>query len=329
VALITANPSVDLLNSFLQKLGYTSEKLQLGASSYTRFTAPNGATWLTQDAHVSYPFSSAACKKISNEKDLAYEFCEQHGVCVPRTKKVYGPIGDEALAAFLGTGPVVVKPNSSSLSWGVTLNIRDEYTLKHAVIDALSFSRVALVQQQIKGEEIRFTVLGGKVKAALLRQTPRVTGDGIATVGELLRAENEVRSQLKMPYVTYPILDERLINMDDLDMNRVPAEGEVVELGRGTMVKTGASIYNIVDDIHTSYIDVAEKAATALGARFVVVDIMIQDYTVPKTDDNYAFIEFNSAPVLKLFYSCRDGKQYDIISELGPMIDRALREVAA
>jgi uncharacterized protein (DUF1330 family) len=69
---------------------------------------------------------------------------------------------------------------------------------------------------------------------------------------------------------------------------------------------------------------VVENLVQTLGARFVVVDMMLQDYTKPKTAANYAFIEFNTAPVLKLFYSCRDGKQYDVVAELAAMIDTSL-----
>ena len=57
----------------------------------------------------------------------------------------------------------------------------------------------------------------------------------------------------------------------------------------------------------------------------MVVDIMIQNLRQPHTKNNYAFIEFNTAPVLKLFYSCRDGKHYDVLPELAAMIDASLQ----
>jgi hypothetical protein len=52
--------------------------------------------------------------------------------------------------------------------------------------------------------------------------------------------------------------------------------------------------------------------------------MMIHDHTKPQTEDNYTFIEFNTAPVLKMFYSCRDGNHYDILGDLVPMINATL-----
>lgn len=328
MALITQNSTVELLQKALSQKGYSFEKFELKDMSYTRFIAPSGHAWLTQDAHVGYPFTSRAVAKISSEKDLAYAFCATHGVRVPRTVQLRKGFTDAELAELLVHKPLVVKPHNSSLSWGVSLNIRAKETLETAVAAALEFSPMVLVQEQIEGEELRFTVVNGKVKAVLLREMPCLTGDGMASIGQLLERENEARAELTMPYLTYPQLSSELIAETDRTSDDVLAEGEVLSLGRGTMIRTGASVYNVLPDVHSSYIHTAEKLAAKLGARFVVVDMMLLDHAAPQTDDNYAFIEFNTAPVLKLFYSCRDGRHYDIISDLVPMIDATLTGVS-
>jgi D-alanine-D-alanine ligase-like ATP-grasp enzyme len=324
MALVTLNPTVELLEARLAEHGFSVEKFELKERSYTRFVSPSGRVWLTQDAHVSYPFLNATIDKISRDKSLGYDFAAMHEVIVPQTHQVDAQTSDIELETYLKDSPLVVKPLDASLSRGVSLNVRDLKSLKTGIESALQFSDTVLVQQQIEGDELRFVVVGGKVRAALLRQTARVTGDGTQTMGQLIAAENKARKQLTMPYVSYPQLTQDIIDLQAMDLDEVPAKGEVRELGRGTMIKTGASIYNVLKTVDDSYIDIAEKLTKALGAEFVVVDVMIKDYTVPAMTDNYAFIEFNTAPVLKLFYSCRDDEHFDVLEYLAPMIAQSL-----
>jgi uncharacterized protein (DUF1330 family) len=93
------------------------------------------------------------------------------------------------------------------------------------------------------------------------------------------------------------------------------------------MIRTGASIYNVIQTVHPSYLQTVENLAQKLGANFIVVDMILRDYTQEQSANNYAFIEFNTTPVLKLFYSCRDGQHYDVVEELADMIDGTLHGV--
>jgi cyanophycin synthetase len=320
----TLHSSIELLQTALEKKGYIVSLLELNGETFVRFVAPNGRTWFTQGARIGYPFVPKAVAKISTEKNLAYKFCEAIGVRVPLTTELRNVPTDDELELLLQRKPLVVKPHNSSLSSGVTLNIQDAEQLRQAIHEALNVSATALVQEQVEGEEIRFTLVEGKVKAALLRQKPHLVGDSSSTLAQLLKRENEARAQLIMPYVQYPQLAPDLITQAGHRPEEVLDKGDVVQLGRGTMIRTGASIYNVLESIHPTYLGVVENLVQTLGARFVVVDMMLQDYTKPKTAANYAFIEFNTAPVLKLFYSCRDGKQYDVVAELAAMIDTSL-----
>ena len=320
--LITPNPSIEILQAALEKKGYTADRFELDNSTFIRFTAPNGQVWITQGAHVGYPFTPKAVGKISGDKNLAYDFCANEGVRVPKTVQVTQLPGDAYLAELLQDKPVIVKPHNSSLSRGVTLNITEPQQLLDALEIAMQFSPIALVQEQIEGEELRFTVVDGKAKAALLRQKPRLIGDGVATIKELFERENAERSTLKLEYLSYPQLPESMLG--EVPRGKILAAGEALELSRSTMIRTGASVYNVIGDVDESYVRIVESLAQKMGASFIVVDMMLRDYKAPKTDDNYAFIEFNTAPVLKLFYSCRDGKQYDVVSELADMIDATL-----
>lgn len=274
-----------------------------------------------------YPFPSASSRVVCANKDMTYEVMAGLGLSTPRSLLVPAEENDYRFSIdFMHScGRVVVKPVKASLSEGLSLDITSEVELVRAIEHARSFHPDVLVQKQFFGEEVRFAVCEGRVAAAILRQTPQVIGNGKNTVRELVDVENAKRRNIQNSAVEYPILEKSML-LEGIDFKCVPNDGEIVKLGRGTMVKNGASIYDITKKIHQSYIDIAELAGGALGRGFVVVDMMIENYLEPATKDNYVFLECNLAPALRLFYSCRDGLHFDVAEKyLAPMLDKAIK----
>ena len=292
------------------------------------FTSPKGALWKTSAAHISYPFNSSEVRRFSINKNLGYELAQEAGFSIPNTRYLAdGALSDdEALQLLQNYKTLIVKPNDLSLSKGLTVNIKTTAQLKQAITYARTYSPSVLIQEQVVGEEIRFAVLNGKVRAALLRQTAQVVGDGHSTIAELIKQENKAREKLVFEYISYPQLTAAIIDESLMTDQRIPTQNEVVKLARSTMIRGGCSVYNILDQVDKSYVDKVEALVARLGAGFVVVDVFCTDFAQPAAPSNHWLIEFNSAPVLKLFYGCRDGNHFDIVPLLAEMIDNHLDE---
>lgn len=324
--------TMDFLRSALQELGYKSSTILLGKEqkSFTHFESLDGTRRITMSTESPlYPFATASARVMARYKDMAYDFAANAGVAIPRSTTISKSDLQfvDAKKLLATCGRIIVKPSASSISNGLTLNVVDEVSLEKAIQFAREYSDDVIVQQQVQGDEIRFVVIDGKTRAAILRQTPRVTGNGRDTLQDLIEQENNERRQIADTAVPYPQLDSTLLDLAEFDMGAVPADGVRIELGLGTMVKTGASIYDVTETTHPSYLEIAQQLGAKLGPGFVVVDMMLIDYTKTATSDNYAFIEFNLTPALQLFYSCRDGKHFDVAGRyLAPMIDGVLRE---
>ncbi len=320
--------SYRLLAAEFSKRGYKTREFVLAKTRVFEAVSPQGKKWLTPIAHISYPMQSKFTGHISIQKDFAYRMVGEAGVPIPYTYTLHPgeviPLSTSQ-ELFASCGKLVVKPTDSTLSRGVTLNATTVDELQRAIADARKSAAngKVLVQQQVSGEEIRFIYLDGTVTAALLRETPKLIGDGRSTLQELLDRENEKRAALSGVMVPYPALTANMIS-DAIDLSRAPEVGEVVELSRSTMIKGGASVYNVLEEMNKSYVRLARQAADAVGMKFIVVDIMVQDYTKPFDGTNAYFNEFNTAPVLKLCYSCRDGRQCDIVPLLVDAIDKRI-----
>ena len=314
-----------------EKKGYSVTEAYIKNSLSVAFTSPSGRTWQTLAAHLSYPFNTKKIRSVSINKDKAYELASSLGVATPYTQliakddQLSPSTARELLSRFRR---LIVKPTQASLARGLTLDINSVTALNKAIAYARTISPKVLIQEQVEGEEVRFTVIEGKVRAAILRRTPRVVGDGTSTIAQLINAENAERQLLQTTCVTYPLLTGDIIDPSLLTSNQVLGQDEVLELNRATMIKNGCSVYDVLDKVDPSYIGPIEELVKSLGATFVVVDMFLKDFTKPKTDSNYWFIEFNTAPVLKMFYGCRDGKMYDIVPVLVDVIDRWLHNSA-
>ncbi|MEP7204661.1 MAG: hypothetical protein ABI716_00515 [Candidatus Saccharibacteria bacterium] len=319
--------SYKLLRFEFEKIGYTSIEEMTDKGRVVTFTSPTGRDWRTSVSRLAYPFNSSRVMDISVNKDLAYIFAQKANVSIPYTYHV--PENHKMMTAEIKTLlesylKLIVKPADSSLSRGLTLNIETSEQLTEAIARARQVSSEVLVQQQVEGEEVRFVLIDGKVVSALLRRTPRVVGDGTSTICELIKVENDQRKKLHFEYISYPQLTDAMVTQKLLTSSKIPKKDELVELNRATMVRNGCSVYDVMTQVHFSYIESVEALVGKLAAPFIVADVFVKDFSLPLNDHNYWFIEFNTSPVLKLFYGCRDGQPFDIVPKLTRSIDRWL-----
>ena len=320
-------PSFQLIADYLNQHDYQIDFLDLN-EQYTGFISIHSSTksgrLIINSKSPTYPFATVSARRILRNKALSYALAESFDIATPST--IITTAYTNELELFLSThGMVIVKPNNGQGGSGLTLNVKNQEELKDAVQHALLHSNQVLVQRQFIGEEVRFTAFNGHVRSALLRQKPHVVGDGMSTVSQLINVENEARNLLTHSAVQYPQLTEKLLSSEILHSQNVPLFGEKVELGLGTMIRNGASMYDVIDTVDKSYIKIVEKIASSFGNGMIALDMMIGDIHSVANKDNYIFLEMNNDPALVLYYSCRDGKNFDIVNNyLGPMFIDAI-----
>ena len=318
--------NIGYIGDALGRLGFDQTVLTLGDSEYRQFHKDGAVRWITSiSPALSYPTTHTVVRTLSRDKSLANSFINQLGYSIPKTVAQHlAGSREEAYTLLEAVGKIIVKPNMASMSRGLTLDITEQAQLDEA-LNALSASgdEDAVVQEQVYGDEIRFAVIDGELKGAILRQTARVVGDGVSTVAELIEQEDRAREAIQDTAVPYPSLTT-IVSEETLSRVDIPAEGEVVQLAAGTMIRTGASMYDITTEIDPSYKTIVESIARSIPAGFIVIDLLVADYKQPADESPYWFIEFNTSPVLKLFYACRDGKHFDAAKYLAEFINKVV-----
>lgn len=315
--------NISIITKALQDLGYSWSDVCLDNVDYRQFKYDGRVRWTTyMQPALAYPMIHRALSQISRNKTAATDYVESKGHVTPKSVTVTtGNYQHSELENLLEKSQaLVVKPVYGSLSRGVTRNISDAQILHNTVKAALLNDDCVIVQQQFYGDEVRLVVVDGVLAAAVLRQRPQVIGDGEKQLRQLIEQENAQRGLISDTMVSYPMLNEINCDMPNLNLDSVPYAGETVVLGYGSMIANGASVYDVMDVLAAGYKHMSEDIASSMGAKFLVVDVITRD---PHNFTDYCFLEFNTSPVLKLFYSCRDGQHADV----APILANAIHKI--
>jgi cyanophycin synthetase len=287
-------------------LFWNSVAAELGAEirkwdGYTRLTR-NGTVVIVRGPEVR--LDDHLTLNLMGNKALTYELLAEQGLAVPR--HVRFPVTSLAKAYDLlesAARPLVVKPNfGTGGGRGVTTGITTRNALKHAAIWAARFDTDLIAEEQIEGQSWRLLFVDGRFLDAVRRDPPRITGDGMRSIRELVKAENEKRLKAAQFTALSPIRLDRecldYLTAQGLSLRAVPTAGETVVLKRACNENDASQNHSLGHMVHPSTIAACARLALNLGVRLAGIDIIARDITKPLTRDNGLIGEINTTPGL-------------------------------
>jgi len=209
--------------------------------------------------------------------------------------------------------PVVVKPLDGNQGKGVTVNILNEAHLRAAYAVATEFRDTVLVERYLPGNDFRLLVVGDKLVAAARRDPPKVVGDGVHTVAQLVdlvnadprRGDGHATSLTK---IRFDDIARGCLRSQGFEADAVPQKGQRVNLRNNANLSTGGSATDVTDDVHP---DVAARAVTAahmVGLHICGVDLVCDSILRPIEEQGGGVVEVNAAPGLRMHLSPSFGK---------------------
>ena len=251
---------------------------------------------------------------ILHDKPLTHRLLSAERLPVPR-HAVFSLKQMQPAIEFLASEKrnCVVKPaGGTGGGRGVTTGVRTTSHLARAAAAAAVYADELLIEEQIDGDNYRLLYLDGTLIDSFIRRLPRVVADGKSSVADLVRKANEERLQNKAA------ISQVLLSID-LDMRRtlagqglslrsVPPKGQVVTLKTVVNENSGADNATATAMLCRSIIEDGERAVRALGARFVGIDIVTRDPSVPLNQSGGVILELNGTPNLYYHYKKSDGR---------------------
>ena len=271
-------PHIRLNDGNLVQLGY-------GAAQRRIWTAESDQT-------------SAIAEGIAQDKDFTKRLLTACGVPVPEGRVVASAEEAWEVAQEIGA-PVTVKPSDGNHARGVTLELSHEAEIKAAFALAEPEGSEVIVERFIAGTEHRLLVVGGKVVAACRGEPVSVTGNGRASVRELVDVVNQ--DPRRGPEQEYPLdwidLAKPAVQLElqrqHVTPETVPAPGQHILLQRN-----GNMAIDCTDEVHPDVAYYAQLAAKIVGLDIAGMDMILQDVSRPMKEQGGAILEVNAGPGL-------------------------------
>lgn len=256
--------------------------------------------------------TSAIAEAIAQDKELSKRLLHAAGVPVPRGRAVRD--ADDAWAAAQDIGlPVVVKPLDGNQGKGVTVNILTEAQLRAAYAVATEFRDTVLVERYMPGNDFRLLVVGDKLVAAARRDPPKVVGDGVHTIAQLVdmvnadprRGDGHATSLTKIRFDDIAL---SCLRSQGFEADAIPPKGQRVNLRNNANLSTGGSATDVTDDVHPDVAARAVAAAQMVGLHICGVDLVCDSILRPIEEQGGGVVEVNAAPGLRMHLSPSFGK---------------------
>jgi cyanophycin synthetase len=260
------------------------------------------------------PINTFIGVKIALDKHLTIQMLKEAGVPTPLHELISS--SNELTLNF----PVVVKPTGSTKGKGISTNIRSNEELDSAIKYALAETEAeegtinAIVEEQLKGFDHRVLVLEGKVIAATRKKPAEVTADGVSTIENLIKKENQTEKRITRKLSEIKIDDDMYRNLESqgLNMQTISEKGQTIQLHRISNLSKGGTTENVSDVIHPAIQDIAIKATKACNLTLAGVDIMCPDITKEPGENNPCrVIEVNGSPGSRLHLYPSEGEMVD------------------
>jgi cyanophycin synthetase len=228
-------------------------------------------------------------------------------------------------AAFVESsqGKCVVKPANGGGGRGVTTGVIGNFDLLRAAANAAVYGTNLLVEQHVRGDVYRLLYFDGVLLDAVLRKPSTVVASGRSNVRDLIRVENEARlaagANLAHALIQIDLDVKHTLASQGLTLSSIPKQG--VEVALKTVINDNSQRDNFEAKkmLCKSIIDDGAAAAAAVGVRFVGIDIITPDPSVPLAESGGVILEINTTPSYHHHYYKRDGS-YPVADHLLPFL---------
>lgn len=238
--------------------------------------------------------TTAIAMSRCDDKQVTRRVLEKAGLRVPAQRIVHT---EDEIQTFLERyHRVVVKPARGEQGVGVSVDLRTPEEVSAAVANARKFCDRVLIEEFVKGEDLRIVVIDNQVVAAAVRKPPQVVGTGRHSIEQLIAKQSRRRASATGGESRIPLDEEtrRCVAAAGHRLQSTLPAGEVLDVRRTANLHTGGTIHDVTAQLHPELAQAAIDAARALA-----IPVVGLDFLVPSVErGDYVIIEANERPGL-------------------------------
>jgi len=193
-------------------------------------------------------------------------------------------------------GSIVVKPACGEQGAGISVDVKTVSELEKAIAFAEKVEDRVLLEQYVKGEDLRIIVINYQVVAAAIRRPAKVIGNGKHTIRQLIERQSERRARATKGESRIPLDREtrRCLKGSGYTLESRLPRGKPLFVRKTANLHMGGTIHDVTDKLHPELASAARAGAKALEIPVVGFDFMVPSVSRTK----YVIIEANERPGL-------------------------------
>ncbi len=202
--------------------------------------------------------------------------------------------------------PVICKPEVGSRGRHTTTFIYSEEDLKLGFKIAQELCHFVVMEEHLLGSVYRGTYIGGEIVGILRGDPPRITGDSIKNIRELI----DIKNKEKNPKVKDVIVNKKTIEFlerQKLNLDSILPINKTIDLSEKIGISYGGYSKEMIKETHPKIIEELKKAGDLLNVPIVGFDFIVEDPTVDPTGKHWGIIEANSLPFINLHHFPLEG----------------------
>jgi hypothetical protein len=264
-------------------------------------------------------YSESSSEWWLDDKAILKERLMLAGIPVPRGGG-YTRFAAAARAFEALEKPVIVKPRVGSRGRHTTTHIHTLEELRRAFKIAKQLCFWVVVEEHLVGSVYRGTMIDGVLAGVLAGDPPRIVGDGVHTIEELVPIKNSLRHAK----VSAVVLDDRhraFLARTGRSFATVPALGETVDLLEKIGVSYGGHSAEVTGITHPAIKDTLERAARVVADPIIGFDFIIANVAGDPARQKWGIIECNSTPFINLHHDPVEGTPMNVAARLWDYVE--------
>ena len=197
--------------------------------------------------------------------------------------------------------PVIIKPRFGSRGRHTTTNITTFEDYKMAFHRAKQLCAQVIVEEHYVGSVYRATCVDGKLAGVLGGDPPRVTGDGVATIAELIEIKNTTKPD-RVGLVRVTDKHVEFLRLQGYTLESILIKGLTIDVIEKIGLSYGGSSAEVTDVTHPKLVLELERAAKATGDPLVGFDFITTSVEADPDTVRWGIIECNSVPFINLHH---------------------------
>ncbi len=217
--------------------------------------------------------------------------------------------------------PVIIKPRLGSRGRHTTTHISTEEELKRAFDRAKQLCYWVILEEHLVGSVYRGTMIDSKLSGVLRGDPPRITGDGMHTITELVEIKNQSRHK-EVKAVTLGQEQINFLARLGLTIASVLPFGRTIDLTEKIGVNYGGCAAEVTNSTHPEIKIILEKAAVEIGDPIIGLDFIIPNISQDPAEQKWGIIECNGLPFINLHYDPIEGKTNNVAKYLWDYVEQ-------